>query len=229
MAAEPVLGVDVALQVGALRLRSRLSTSADRIAVVGPSGAGKSTLLRILAGLEPRVGGTVAFRGERWLDSTAGIAVPPHARRVGWVPQDVRLFPHRSVLDNLRFAGAPAAAAVSLARRFGVADLLDRRPRHLSGGEAQRVALARALLARPRLLLLDEPFAALDRTRRAAVSAALCDVVSEAGLALVLVSHDERDVSSIAEEVFEMADGRLGPGVTLATSPGSTGRRALPD
>lgn len=209
MAPETVLDVAVALDVGPLRLNVARSTTSERLAVVGPSGAGKSTLLRVLAGLERNAVGRVAFRGETWLDSARGLRVPPHRRRVGWVPQDVRLFPHRSVLANLTFGGGTEAEARALASRLGVEGLLDRRPRHLSGGEAQRVALARALLARPRLLLLDEPFAALDRARRDDVARVLTDVTATAGTAVVLVSHDERDVASFAGDVLELADGRI--------------------
>jgi molybdate transport system ATP-binding protein len=211
---DAVLDLDVALDVGALRLRTTLRSAATRIALVGPSGAGKSSVLRVLAGLEKKARGRVLFRGETWLDEVRGSLVPSHRRRVGWVPQDVRLFPHRSVLANLRFGGGTEAEAHALAKRFGVDGLLDRRPRHLSGGEAQRVALARALLTKPRLLLLDEPFVALDRTRRADVVEALREVTRTSDLVLVLVSHDERDVASLADHVFEMADGRV-----LATAP----------
>jgi molybdate transport system ATP-binding protein len=206
---EAALDLDVSLDLGALKLRATLATGARRIAIVGPSGAGKSTLLRVLAGLERRTAGRIACGGECWLDRRAGIFVPPHRRRAGWVPQDARLFPHRTVAENLRFTGASLKDATALAASFGVDHLLDRRPRHLSGGEAQRVALARALLSQPRLLLLDEPFAALDRARRERVSGVLKEVAAASDIIVVLVTHDEREVSSLAEEVFEMSEGRL--------------------
>lgn len=209
MSADAVLDIDVSLDIGSLRLRVARSSPSRRLAIVGPSGAGKSTLLRVLAGLEPNAVGRVVFRGETWHEVAGGCRVPPHRRRVGWVPQDVRLFPHKSVRANLLFGGGTDAEARALAERFGVETLLDRRPRHLSGGEAQRVALARALLARPRLLLLDEPFAALDRARRNDVADALRDVTTASDIAVILVTHDERDVASLAEDVFEMADGRI--------------------
>jgi molybdate transport system ATP-binding protein len=208
--ADTTLDVDVTLTLGALALDVRVSTASRRIALVGPSGAGKSTLLRVLAGLEPRARGLVRFAGETWHEGARSL-VPPHRRGVGWVPQDARLFPHLSVAQNLRFAGAPVADAERLASRLGILPLLPRRPRHLSGGEAQRVALARALLTRPRLLLLDEPFAALDRPRRADLSSLLRETVDASDTTLVLVTHDERDVASLADEILEVHDGRLAP------------------
>ena len=208
MAETPIVDVDVALSVGALDLRVRFTTAARRIAIVGPSGAGKSMLLRILAGLEPATG-RLSCRGQVWLDSEAGIRMPPWERKLGWVPQDARLFPHQSIRENLGFGGAAPAAITAMAERLGVAHLLDRMPRHLSGGEAQRVALGRALLAKPRLLLLDEPFASLDRKRRETVSAMLRSLLDESDVPLVLVSHDDRDVA-MCDEIFEMADGVLG-------------------
>jgi molybdate transport system ATP-binding protein len=216
--AEPILDCDVTLGLGAFALQAALRTSARRMAIVGPSGSGKSTLLRVLAGLERGARGHVRFDGVAWHED-ARTLVPPHRRRVGWVPQDVRLFPHRTVLQNLAFGGAPCEDAVRLATRLGVAALLDRRPRHLSGGEAQRVALARALLANPRLLLLDEPFAALDRARRADVAELLREWLAASQATLVLVSHDERDVALLADEVFEMSEGVLRP-----ASPASPAR-----
>lgn len=211
MGADAGLYVNVALEVGALSLRAQLHSTSRRLAIVGPSGAGKSTLLRIVAGLERRVRGEVRFAGQTW-HCGGRASIPAHRRRVGWVPQDARLFPHRTVAQNLCFAGASKDEALRLASRFGIDGLLTRRPRHLSGGESQRVALARALLARPRLLLLDEPFAALDRARRIDLAALLLETLAAEDVTLVLVTHDERDVASLADEVYEMSEGELPAG-----------------
>ena len=125
------------------------------------------------------------------------------------MPQDYLLFPHLKVRENLAFGSAPADEVEGMARRLLVDDLLDRRPRRLSGGEQQRVALGRALLAGPRILLLDEPFSALDRPLRNRVSTQLRDFVMERRIPLVLVSHDEADAVALAQEHWLLSQGRL--------------------
>ena len=139
MADHPILDVDVEMTLGTLAIRARFVSSSRRIAIVGPSGAGKSTLLRILGGLERSARGQVRCRGKTWLETKSRVWVEPWARRAAWVPQDSRLFPNRSVRRNLSFAGASDDRVVAMAGRLGVAGLLDRMPRHLSGGETQRV------------------------------------------------------------------------------------------
>ncbi|MFI8198214.1 ABC transporter permease [Streptomyces sp. NPDC085942] len=181
------------------------------IAVVGPNGAGKTTLLRALLGLTPRAHASLVL-GDH--DVTA---LPPHRRGVAWVPQDGALFPHLSALANtaygLRAHGVPRAEARREAQdwldRLGVGHLAHRRPDRLSGGQAQRVALARALAARPRLLLLDEPLAALDQTTRARVRHTLRGHLAEFGGVCLIVTHDPVEAVSLADRVLVLEDGRV--------------------
>lgn len=206
---EPVLELRLHLPVGSRELELELTTESLSVAVFGPSGGGKSTLLRTVAGVERRGRGLVRVRGQSWLDSQEGRFLPPWERGVGWVPQDYLLFPHLDVRQNLGFAGASSEAIEEVSRLLLVHYLLDRRPRRLSGGEQQRVALGRALLARPRILLLDEPFSALDRPLRNRVAAAVRDFVREREIPLILVSHDEADAVALAQEHWLLSESRL--------------------
>ncbi|MFG2990481.1 ABC transporter permease [Streptomyces sp. NPDC048257] len=192
---------------------NRLTLDAEpgtTIAVVGENGAGKTTLLRALLGLTPRA------HAELRLGDTDVTALPPHKRQVAWVPQDGALFPHLSAVANtaygLRARGVPRAEALREARawldRLGVLHLADRRPAQLSGGQAQRVALARALAARPRLLLLDEPLAALDQTTRARVRHTLRTHLAGFGGVCLIVTHDPVEAVSLADRVLVLADGQ---------------------
>ncbi|MCP3754352.1 ABC transporter permease [Streptomyces sp. TBY4] len=180
------------------------------IAVVGENGAGKTTLLRALLGLTPRA------HAELRLGDTDVTELPPHRRQVAWVPQDGALFPHLSALANtaygLRARRVPRAAARAEAQawldRLGVGHLAHRKPAQLSGGQAQRVALARALAARPRLLLLDEPLAALDQTTRARVRHTLRTHLAGFGGVCLIVTHDPVEAVSLADRVLVLSDGR---------------------
>ncbi|MER6099653.1 ABC transporter permease [Streptomyces sp. NPDC001728] len=180
------------------------------IAVVGPNGAGKTTLLRALLGLTPRAHATLR------LGDTDVTDLPPHRRHVAWVPQDGALFPHMSALANtaygLRAQGVPRAEARREAGiwldRLGVGHLAHRRPAQLSGGQAQRVALARALAARPRLLVLDEPLAALDQTTRAHVRHTLRTHLAGFGGVCLIVTHDPVEAVSLAQRVLVLDEGR---------------------
>ena len=209
--AEPSPWIELHLQLslGTLALEADLVSSRHAVAVVGPSGSGKSTLLRVLAGVERGASGRVHVSGEVWQDSASGVFRPPWTRGVGWVPQDALLFPHLSVSENLAYSGASKHRVEEMARLLSVDALLDRRPRRLSGGEQQRVALGRALLSEPRLLLLDEPFSALDRPLRAQVADRVRAFCSERKVPLLLVSHDERDAEALADEQWLVEGGRL--------------------
>ncbi|WP_030690412.1 ABC transporter permease [Streptomyces globisporus] len=192
---------------------TQLTLDADpgtTIAVVGPNGAGKTTLLRALLGLTPRA------HAHLTLGDTDVTGLPPHRRRVAWVPQDGALFPHLTALANtaygLRSQGIPRAEARQEARtwldRLGVGHLAHRRPGQLSGGQAQRVALARALAARPRLLVLDEPLAALDQTTRAHVRHTLRTHLARFGGVCLIVTHDPVEAVSLADRVLVLDEGR---------------------
>ncbi|MFF0061673.1 ABC transporter permease [Streptomyces sp. NPDC005279] len=192
---------------------NRLTLDAEpgtTIAVVGPNGAGKTTLLRALLGLTPRA--HAALR----LGDTDVTELPPHRRGVAWVPQDGALFPHLTALANtaygLRAHGVPRAEARRAAQqwldRLGVGHLAHRKPAQVSGGQAQRVALARALAARPRLLLLDEPLAALDQTTRAQVRHTLRTHLAGFGGVCLMVTHDPVEAVSLADRVLVLDEGR---------------------
>ncbi|MEU6767053.1 ABC transporter permease [Streptomyces sp. NPDC046853] len=191
---------------------NRLTLEAEpgtTIAVVGPNGAGKTTLLRALLGLTPRA------HADLRLGDTDVTKLPPHRRHVAWVPQDGALFPHMSALANTAYGpralGVPRAEARRRAQewldRLGVGHLAHRRPAQVSGGQAQRVALARALAARPRLLLLDEPLAALDQTTRAHVRHTLRTHLDTFGGVCLIVTHDPVEAVSLADRVLVLDQG----------------------
>ncbi|WP_405823197.1 ABC transporter ATP-binding protein [Streptomyces sp. NBC_01390] len=207
-------GLDARLVVerGSFRLDVTLSAApGDVVALLGPNGAGKTTALRALAGLVPLTGGHLRLDGER-LDRT-----PPESRPVGVVFQDYLLFPHLTALDNVAFGprchGATKAQARAEAARWldrmGLTDHAGARPRRLSGGQAQRVALARALATQPRLLLLDEPLAALDARTRLDIRAQLRHHLADFEAVAVLVTHDPLDAMVLADHLVVIEDGRI--------------------
>ena len=214
----PGLSATVRLRRGSLDLDVALSVAAGEVvAVLGPNGAGKTTLLRALAGLETPAYASVVLDGTVLDDTASGVRLPPEDRPVGLVFQDHRLFPHLSVLDNVAFGlrarGMPRGEARRRARRWleGV-DLSDRahdRPGALSGGQAQRVALARALAPEPRLLLLDEPLAALDATTRVEVRRRLRQHLEAFSGVRLLVTHDPLEAMALADRLVVLEAGRV--------------------
>ena len=178
---------------------------AGTVALVGPSAAGKSTVLRAVAGLVRPVSGRIALGEDVWFDEATWRR--PEERPVGMMFQHYALFPHLSVRKNVQFGARTDVAP--LLERFGLERLADQRPGSLSGGEQQRVALARALARRPRLLLLDEPLAALDAHTRATVRSELREVLRASGLPALVVTHDFEDAASLADRVGVVVDGRL--------------------
>jgi molybdate transport system ATP-binding protein len=181
----------------------------------GPSGGGKSTLLRVIAGFERSTVGRVEFAGETWLDSDHGSFVPPHRRQVGYVFQDGRLFEHLSVESNLRYAADRSRTGgenIEFGELLGTLDLrplLERSSALLSGGERQRVALARALMTQPRLLLLDEPLAALDASRKGEILPYLEALQRRFGIPTVYVSHAIDEVAELSDRVIVLDQGRV--------------------
>ncbi|HSL58235.1 MAG TPA: ABC transporter ATP-binding protein [Acidimicrobiales bacterium] len=212
------LDADVRLRLGALDLDVRIAApDGALVAVLGPNGAGKTTLLRALAGLVGLHGGRVSVDGEVWDDVDGGLHVATERRSIGYVFQDHLLFPHLSVLENVAFGlrargtgrDESRRRALGWLDRVGLADRAGDRPRALSGGQAQRVALARALVAEPRLLLLDEPLAALDASTRLEVRADLRRHLAEVAGIRVLVTHDPLDAIVLAERLVVIEDGRV--------------------
>jgi molybdate transport system ATP-binding protein len=181
-----------------------VASDAGLVAITGPSGIGKTTLLNCIAGLGRPLSGHVRIGGETLFDSAAGIGLPPERRRAGYVFQDLRLFPHKSVAANLAYGERGEAALMSRdeAMAFlGIAHLARRYPATLSGGEAKRVAIARALLSAPRFLLLDEPLTSLDAARAEEILRLLERIRDELELPTLLVSHSAAEVARLAGEV----------------------------
>ena len=181
----------------------------------GPSGCGKTTILRCLAGLERPEEGRIIFGPELWFDGTLRIHSPVHQRRIGLVFQDSALFPHLDVRSNIAF-GLRHLASPERSRRVahllelvGLQGLGQRRTTELSGGQCQRVALARALATNPRLLLLDEPFASLDRSGREQLRASLRGILAESGIPTLLVTHDGNEALCLGDRFLMMQEGCL--------------------
>lgn len=204
-----MIDIEIKLSRTHFHLDAKLKTASSRVAMSGPSGSGKSTCLRVLAGLEKRAVGRVVFQKKIWQDSAQGVFIPPWNRRVGYVPQDSLLIPTLNVFQNLSFSGASSEEVNVIAEQLAIGKLLHRRPRMLSGGEKQRVALGRALLSNPEILLLDEPFSALDRDLRNQVSSVMLSICRERSLPFILVSHDESDVHSLTQEAYLFKEGLL--------------------
>ncbi len=210
-----MIEVDLAVERGGFRLAARFTAPTPGVvALFGPSGAGKSTLVNAIAGLIPATG-TVRLDGTAWLDSASGTSVAAERRRIGYVFQDSRLFPHLDVAGNLGYGerraprGERYAVRDEIVALLGLQALLRRRVHQLSGGERQRVALGRALLAQPRLLLLDEPLAAIDTARRDEVLPYLESLRDRFAIPMLYVSHQYDEVLRLATDVVLLAAGRV--------------------
>ncbi|CAA2107998.1 ABC transporter ATP-binding protein [Variovorax paradoxus] len=218
-----MIDVDLKLSVkdGARRfdLAVRFQTDVPFAALYGPSGAGKSLTLQAIAGLLHPASGHVRLDGRTLYDSAQGIDVPAPARRVGYLFQDYALFPHLSVRENVSFGltawhrrkppAKDAERVQALLESFGLAALADSRPQNLSGGQQQRVALARALACEPQVLLLDEPFAALNPMLRTELRNELAQVRRQWGIPVLMITHDIEDVLALADVAFVYKDGQV--------------------
>ena len=199
---------------GAFSLVAAFTAGRGITALFGPSGAGKSTVLNLIAGLTRLDEGYIRVDGTVFADTSLGISLPVHRRRIGYVFQDALLFPHLDVRRNLvygrRFAPAEVKSDFSqIVDLLGIAHLLERKPATLSGGERQRVAIGRALLTDPRLLLMDEPLAALDIDRKAEVIPYIERLRDELGLPILYVSHAIDEVARLADRVIVLDRGRI--------------------
>jgi molybdate transport system ATP-binding protein len=203
------LVVDARATVQGFTLRARFTAPPGVTAIRGPSASGKTLALRLVTGLLRAESGSVRF-GEAVWDAPPATWCAPELRGIGYAPQHAALWPHRTVRAQLDVI-APGCSLDGL-EALGVGALLDRFPAGLSGGERQRVALARALLRRPKLLLLDEPWSALDRESRAAAAAVVLREVRARGMVALLVTHDSEDVDAVADRVVRAKDGTVGEG-----------------
>jgi molybdate transport system ATP-binding protein len=210
-----MLRVDVAKQLGEFSLSAAFASEGRVTGLFGASGAGKTSLINMIAGLLRPDRGIIAIDTETLDDTVARVHVPAHRRRIGYVFQDARLFPHLDVRQNLDYGRRMNLLADNPAQRARVTDLLDigrlldRRPGQLSGGERQRVALGRALLAQPRLLLLDEPLGSLDEERKLEILPYLVRLRDEAGIPMVYVSHDAGEMRQLATNIVMLKRGRV--------------------
>lgn len=213
-----MIELDLRLPLSAfdLEVTTRLETAVT--AVVGPSGSGKTSLLEVIAGIRKGAHGRLAIDGEVLLDSAKRIALPPERRRIGYVPQDAGLFPHLSVEQNIGFSKGDPKDADAAAEKLEVSHLLKRHPAQLSGGERHRVSLARALAMKPRLLLLDEPLAALDQPLRERILVHLKIIRDTTGIPILYVTHHAVEALALSRETIVLDKGKIleqGPTISV--------------
>jgi molybdate transport system ATP-binding protein len=210
-----MLRVDITKKLGEFSLEASFTSEGRVTGLFGASGAGKTSLINMIAGLLKPDRGIIAIDGETLDDTEKRIHIPAHRRRIGYVFQDARLFPHLDVAQNLdygrrmnRLAEDPAQFK-RVTELLDIGGLLDRRPGKLSGGERQRVALGRALLSKPRLLLMDEPLGSLDEGRKVEILPYLVRLRDEANVPMVYVSHDAAELRQLATQIVMLRGGRV--------------------
>jgi molybdate transport system ATP-binding protein len=209
------IDVDIRHNLGRFQLEARFSSSGRLTALFGPSGSGKTSVVNLIGGLTRPIHGRIAVDGRVLVDTDAGVFVPRHKRRIGYVFQEPRLFPHMSVRHNLEYGawftpvGERHEDFDRVADLLGIRHLLDRAPGPLSGGEKQRIAIGRALLTSPRLLLMDEPLASLDSARKGEIMPYIERLRDESGIPIIYVSHSIEEVARLSTDMVVMADGRI--------------------
>ncbi len=206
--------VSIQKQLEAFALQVSFVLASRGITVLwGASGSGKTTLLQCLAGLLRPDAGRIACREAVWFDAEQGVCLEPERRRIGYVFQDVRLFPHLSVRSNMlfgrRFRGPSGVSFEDVVALLGLGRLLHRTPSDLSGGEKQRVAVGRALLACPELLLMDEPLTGLDRGKREEIMAYIKAIPERFDVPILYVTHSDAELRFLADRVLNLEDGKL--------------------
>ena len=211
-----ILDIDINHEQGDFTLDARFQSNGRLTALFGPSGSGKTTLVNIIGGLLRPSAGRVLVNGRPLVDTEQDVFVPPYRRRIGYVFQEARLFPHLNVRQNLLFGrwftprNERRANVDAVVEMLGIEHLLNRWPATLSGGERQRVAIGRALLADPHLLLMDEPLASLDESRKAEIYPYIERLRDETGVPIVLVSHSVPEVARLATSIVVLNNGRVG-------------------
>lgn len=220
------LSVDIRCDLGAFHLRAGFGAPEGVTVLFGRSGSGKTSVVKSVAGLLRPDAGRIAVSGRVLFDRAQGVDIPVHKRRLGYVFQDSRLFPHLTVRENLcysaRVSGRGSRHVEGVAELLGIASLLDRRTHGLSGGEGQRVAIGRALLSEPDMLLMDEPLASLDGPRKAEILPYLETLRRETGLSILYVTHNMAEVARLATHIVLLEDGavvRSGAPQDLLTDP----------
>lgn len=210
------LAVKVGVRVGEFRLDAEFDVPPGVTVLFGPSGAGKSTTLAAIAGLVRPDEGRIAFGGSVWFDSASGVDAAPEAREVSLVFQSLALFPHLTALENVEYGISRAVPreerrelAARMLARMKVPHVARRKPRTFSGGEAQRVALARAFARRPRVVLLDEAFSAMDRDLRYELGAEVRGLVDELGIPTLLVTHHRMEARAVGNHAVFLRDGKV--------------------
>jgi molybdate transport system ATP-binding protein len=181
----------------------------ELLVMIGPSGGGKTSIIRMIAGLDRPDAGKIVFNGETWFDSSSRISAPPQKRKLGYVFQDYTLFPHLTLYENAAFAAVSKKEVNELLESFGIDHLRNRKPNMVSGGERQRCAICQALARRPQVLLLDEPFSALDVVTRRSLREIVKGLKMKRSFPIIYVTHDINEALFLADETLPIVDGKV--------------------